>query len=72
VPKSEFIEFLQSSGASTDNVHFENCVSDGYYLLKRGYRWEVFFRERGYDYDCVGFPSESDALVYLAGKLRCR
>ena len=52
-----------------DLIHFENSVADGYYVLKNYHRWEVFYRERGKDYDCVGFPSESDALEYLLGKL---
>lgn len=67
--KSEFIDLLDCNNISTNLIHFENSVKDGYYILKNYHRWEVFFRERGKDYDCVGFPSESDALEYLLGKL---
>lgn len=67
--KDEFIKLLDNSGVSSNLVHFENSVEDGYYVLKNYYRWEVFFRERGKDFDCVGFPSESDALEYLLKKL---
>ena len=67
--KQQFIESLKSNNISTNTVHFENSVADGYYVLKSYHRWEVFYRERGKDYDCVGFPSESNALEYLLGKL---
>ena len=65
----EFLELCESKNISTYLIHFENSVADGYYVLKNYRRWEVFFRERGKDYDCVGFPSESDALIYLTDKL---
>ena len=67
--KNKFIESLKSNDISTNLVHFENSVADGYYVLKNYHRWEVFYRERGKDYDCVGFPSESNALEYLLEKL---
>ena len=67
--KAEFIDLLENNNISSDLVHFNNSVVDGYYVLKNYHRWEVFFRERGKDYDCVGFPSESDASEYLLKKL---
>ena len=67
--KDEFIKLLDNSSVSSNLVHFENSVADGYYMLKNYHRWEVFYRERGKDYDCVGFPSENDALEYLLRKL---
>lgn len=67
--KAEFIETLEGKGVSTTLVHFENSVADGYYILKSHHRWEVFYRERGKDYDCIGFSCESDALEYLLKKL---
>ena len=67
--KNKFIESLKSNDISTNLIHFENSVADGYYVLKNYHRWEVFYRERGKDYDCVGFPSESNALEYLFEKL---
>ena len=67
--KKEFFEAIESKSISPDLVYFENSVADGYYVLKNYHRWEVFFRERGTDYECMGFPSESDALNYLAEKL---
>lgn len=51
------------------NVVFDDSVRDGYCVRKNYLRWEVFFRERGSEFDCVGFPSESNALQYLFDKL---
>ena len=65
----EFVDILRENKIDTSIVHFENSVADGYYVLKSYHRWEVFYRERGKDYDCVGFPSESNALEYLLKKL---
>ena len=65
----EFLELCKANNISKNLIHFENSVADGYYVLKNYYRWEVFYRERGKDYECVGFPSESDALIYLTDKL---
>ena len=66
---NEFVDLLRENNVDTNIVHFENSVADGYYVLKNYHRWEVFYRERGTDYDCIGFPSESDALEYLLRKL---
>ncbi len=67
--RTEFLEQCRNYNISTNIIYFENSVADGYYVLKNYHRWEVFFRERGTDYECMGFPSESDALNYLAEKL---
>lgn len=67
--RDNFLILLKQNSISSEIVHFENAVSDGYYILKNHHRWDVFFRERGKDYDCMGFPSESDALVYLSERL---
>lgn len=67
--KTEFFEICESNNISIDLIHFENSVADGYYVLKNYHRWEVFYRERGKDYHCVGFPSESDALIHLSERL---
>ncbi len=53
---------------SCKNV-YDNAIKEGYCVRKNYFRWEVFFRERGKEYDCVGFPSESNALQYLFDKL---
>ena len=67
--RTEFLEQCKSKKIASNLIHFENSVEDGYYVLKNYHRWEVFFRERGKDYECMGFPSESDALMYLSERL---
>ena len=69
---NEFVDLLRENNVDANIVHFENSVADGYYVLKNYHRWEVFYRERGKDHDCVGFPSESDALIYLSERLICK
>ncbi len=66
---TEFVTLLKKNNIEATIVHFENSVADGYYVLKNYHRWEVFFRERGKDYDCIGVHSESDAFEYLLEKL---
>ena len=67
--KTEFLELLDKHNINKNIVVFDDNITDGYCVRKNYYRWEVFFRERGKEYDCVGFPAESDALKYLFDKL---
>ncbi len=63
--KSSFVKLLREHGIDEKTVVFDDPVRDGYCVKKNYYKWEVSYRERGIDYDCVGFPSESAALLYL-------
>lgn len=65
----DFIKIIIENHISPNLIHFENSASDGFYVLKNHHRFEVFYREQGKDYNCVGFPSERDALEYLLNKL---
>lgn len=67
--KTEFLDLLKKYNINEKIVVFDDDVKDGYCVRKNHYRWEVFFRERGKEYDCIGFPSESNALQYLFEKL---
>ena len=67
--KVEFLELLKTHNISKNLVAFDDATKEGYCVRKNYFRWEVFFRERGKEYYCVGFPSESDALQYLYDKL---
>ena len=64
-----FLELLKKNNIDTKLVVFDDSVKEGYCVRKNHFRWEVFFRERGKEYNCVGFPSESNALQYLFDKL---
>lgn len=67
--KAEFLELLKKHNINENLVVLEDEIKEGYCVRKNYFRWEVFFRERGKEYDCVGFPSESNALQYLFDKL---
>lgn len=68
--KVEFLELLKRYNIKEDVVVFDDPIKDGYCVRKNHLRWELFFRERGKEYDCIGFPSESNALQYLWDMLR--
>ena len=65
----EFLELLKKNNINENLVVFDDTIKEGYCIRKNYFRWEVFFRERGKEYDSKGFPSESDALQYLFEKL---
>lgn len=67
--KTEFLELLEKNNININLVVFDDSIKDGYCIRKNYFRWEVFFRERGNEFECIGFPSESDALQYLFDKL---
>ena len=66
--KIDFLKLLQQHGIDSRLVVFDS-LSEGYCVKKNHLRWEICFRERGKEYNCIGFPSESDALQYLFDKL---
>jgi hypothetical protein len=65
----EFLSLLKKYNIDEKLVVFDETMKEGYCIRKNCFRWEVFFRERGKEYDCIGFPSESNALQYLFDKL---
>lgn len=67
--KTDFLELLIKNNIDADIVVFDDPIREGYCVRRNHFRWEVFFRERGKEYDCIGFPSESDAMEYLFEKL---
>lgn len=67
--KSDFSNALKNHNINENLVVFDDAIKDGYCVRKNHFRWEALFRERGKEYDCIGFPSESDALQFLFDKL---
>lgn len=67
--REKFMSLLQENGIDTDIVSFDSSVDDGYNIRKNQIRWETFVRDRGKEYNCIGFPSESDALEYMLKRL---
>lgn len=68
--RAEFISNLRNNNINEAIVNFEDIPKDGFIIRKVYYRWEVLYKERGKEYDCIGFPSESDALIYLWERLK--
>ena len=66
---NEFIARLKENGIPQGIVSFDSSTNDGYNIRKNKLHWETFIRERGKEYDCSGFPSESDALQHMFDEL---
>lgn len=64
-----FIKILKENNVDKSIISFDNNFKDGYCLRKNNLRWERFIRERGRDYDVMGFPTESDALESLLNEI---
>ena len=67
--KDEFLEILTINGIDQTSISFDDNVKEGYGIRKVYFRWEIFFRERGVEFNTRGYPSESDALVALLGDI---
>lgn len=67
--KEAFLELLHRLEIDERIVVLDDSLRDGYCIRRNGHRWEVLVRERGMEYDVMGFPSQSDAFQYLAEKL---
>lgn len=67
--RKEFSELLRRLEIDEHIVVLDDSVRDGYCVRKNGLRWEVLIRERRVESDVMGFPSEDDALGYLAQML---
>ena len=67
--RNEFISRLKENGISPEIVSFDSNINDGYNIRKNKLCWETFIRERGKEYDCIGFPSENDALQHMFDEL---
>lgn len=67
--RNEFVIRLEENGIPPEIVSFDSSTNDGYNIRKNKLRWEAFTRERGVEYNCIGFPSESDALQHMFDEL---
>ena len=65
----DFFRLLKKHHIDPTLVVLDDPIKEGYCIRQNHFRWEVFYRERGKEYDCIGFPSESNALQYLSDKL---
>ena len=60
---------IQRLGVKESVVVLDDSHRDGYFVRRNGLGWEVLVRERGTESDVMGFPTEGDALRYLADML---
>lgn len=67
--RNEFITRLKENGIPPQTVSFDSSTNDGYNIRKNKLRWGTFIRECGKEYNCVGFPSESDAMQHMFDEL---
>ena len=65
----DFLRLLEQNHINTELLSFDLDLRDGYCVRKNRLCWEVFVKERGGEYDLMGFPSESNALQYLFNEL---
>lgn len=63
--RAEFFSMLRQEGIDPNMVAFNSSISAGYNIRKNSTRWEAFYREKGREYHCVDFGSESDALQFM-------
>ncbi len=68
--KGVFLDLIHQLKIEESIVVLDGSLRDGYCIRRNGHRWEVLIRERGVEYDAMGFPSEEDALRYLAELLQ--
>ena len=69
--KKEFLSALAKSNIEV-KVHFGDsaiAMSDGFCVRKNHFRYETLYCERGKEYDVIGHPSESDALIFLWNRI---
>lgn len=66
--KTEFLQYLKRQNINENLFVLDNSTRDGYCLKKNYNRWEACYRENGIEFESVGFPSESDAFLYLLKK----
>lgn len=67
--REEFFKLLEANNINPNMVSFNDNTSEGYCIRKNCYRWETLVRERGKEYDILGYPSESDALKKMSENL---
>ena len=67
--KEEFLSALARNNIEV-KVHFgDSAMLDGFCVRKKHFRYETLYRERGKEYDVIGHPSESDALIFLWNRI---
>ena len=68
--KQAFLKKLCEYGIDTNIVCFNDSVKDDVFCVISNYEYtDVFYRERGCEYDMHRFLSQPEALQYLLNKI---
>lgn len=68
--KTEFLHILTKNNIDVNLISFEDSTRDDAFCIRKYYGiWEVYYRERGKEFDPKKFQSESEVLLYLLKKL---
>lgn len=67
--RDEFVTQLIINRIDPNLVCFDDDVQEGYCIRKNHFRWETLVKERGKEYDVLGYSSESDALENMLAEL---
>ncbi|MEG1886915.1 MAG: hypothetical protein RR177_02210 [Oscillospiraceae bacterium] len=68
--KQDFFKSLSENNIDLENICFNDGVKDDVFCVRENYTCvEVFYRERGKEYDLQKFLSLSQALEYLLNKI---
>ena len=69
--KEQFFRILKANNIPLDLICFDDNIKDDVFCINHNYtHWEVFYRERGKEFDVKKFVTESDALKCLLDKLK--
>lgn len=63
--KHDFFRELEINGIDPSSISFNDSIQDGYGIRHVYFHWEIYFRERGVEFNTRGYPSQSDALQAL-------
>ena len=68
--KNEFVEILIKYNIDPNIVCFNDKIKDDVFCFMDNYNAvDVFYRERGREFDLQKFSTQSDALEYLSNKI---
>lgn len=68
--KQDFLKSLSQNNIGLENICFNDEVKDDVFCVRENYTCvEVFYRERGKEYDLQKFSTLSQALEYLLNKI---
>ncbi|MBC8545962.1 hypothetical protein H8711_03280 [Clostridiaceae bacterium NSJ-31] len=66
----DFFEVLRANNIPEFKVSINNAIKDDVYCIRENYnQWEVFYRERGKEFNLKKFDTKEEAQNYLLNYL---